>query len=41
MATHDTDVIQRVKAFESERGIGPNWFEFQMLFGIRSIFGER
>ena len=35
VATHDPEMIDRVKAFASERGIGPDRFEFQMLYGIR------
>jgi proline dehydrogenase len=35
VATHDPDVIDRVKASARERGIGPDRFEFQLLFGIR------
>ncbi|MBW3612617.1 MAG: proline dehydrogenase family protein [Chloroflexi bacterium] len=35
VATHDTDMIDRVKAFATERGIGPDRYEFQMLYGIR------
>jgi proline dehydrogenase len=35
VATHDPDIIERVKASARERGIGPDRFEFQLLFGIR------
>lgn len=35
VATHDPDMIERVKAFAREREIGPDRFEFQMLYGIR------
>jgi proline dehydrogenase len=35
VATHDPDMIERVKAFARERGIGPDRLEFQMLYGIR------
>ena len=35
VATHDPDVVERVAAAASERGIGPDRFEFQMLYGIR------
>jgi proline dehydrogenase len=35
VATHDPDMIERVKAAARERGIGPDRFEFQMLYGIR------
>lgn len=35
VATHDPDMIERVKAFARERDIGADRFEFQMLYGIR------
>jgi len=35
VATHDPDIIERVKASTWERGIGPDRFEFQLLYGIR------
>ena len=35
VATHDPDMIERVKAFAREREIGPDRVEFQMLYGIR------
>ncbi|MDQ2636248.1 MAG: proline dehydrogenase family protein, partial [Actinomycetota bacterium] len=35
VATHDPDMIERVKDFASERGIGADRFEFQMLYGVR------
>ena len=35
VATHDPDMIERVKTFARERGIGPDRLEFQMLYGIR------
>jgi proline dehydrogenase len=35
VATHDPDMIERVKAFARERDIGSDRFEFQMLYGIR------
>ncbi|HJP71437.1 MAG TPA: proline dehydrogenase family protein [Candidatus Limnocylindria bacterium] len=35
VATHDPDMIERVKAFARERDIGFDRFEFQMLYGIR------
>jgi proline dehydrogenase len=34
-ATHDPEMIERVKASARERGIGPDRFEFQMLYGVR------
>ncbi len=33
VATHDAEMIRRVAAVARERGIGPNRFEFQMLYG--------
>jgi proline dehydrogenase len=41
VATHDPDMIDRVKALASERGIGPDRFEFQMLYGIRRDLQRR
>jgi proline dehydrogenase len=35
VATHDPEMIERVKASARERGIGPDRFEFQMLYGVR------
>ncbi len=35
IATHDPDMISAVTDFVTERGIGPDRFEFQMLYGIR------
>ncbi|HUH16636.1 MAG TPA: proline dehydrogenase family protein [Methylomirabilota bacterium] len=35
VATHDPDMIERVSAMARERAIGPDRFEFQMLYGIR------
>jgi proline dehydrogenase len=35
IATHDAAIIEQVKRFATERGIGPERFEFQMLYGIR------
>jgi proline dehydrogenase len=35
IATHDPSMIAATKAFAREQGIGPDKFEFQMLFGIR------
>lgn len=35
IATHDERLIEAVKAFTAERGIGPERFEFQLLFGVR------
>ncbi len=35
VATHDPDMIERVAAVATERGISADRFEFQMLYGIR------
>ncbi len=35
IATHDPAMIDAVKAYARERGVGPDRFEFQMLYGIR------
>jgi proline dehydrogenase len=35
VATHDPDMIERVAALARQRGIGPDRFEYQMLYGIR------
>ena len=35
IATHDSRVIDAVIAYARERGIGPDRFEFQMLYGVR------
>jgi proline dehydrogenase len=35
IATHDATIIEQVKRFAKEQGIGPERFEFQMLYGIR------
>jgi proline dehydrogenase len=35
VASHDPEIVERVKAFVRERGIGRDRFEFQMLYGIR------
>jgi len=35
IATHDPVMIDAVKAYAREQGIGPDRFEFQMLYGIR------
>ena len=41
VATHDPDMIDRVRAFARERGIGPERFEFQMLYGVRRDLQRR
>jgi proline dehydrogenase len=35
IATHDPTLIDATRAFAANRGISPDRFEFQMLFGIR------
>ena len=35
IATHDETLIEKALRYTKERGIGPDRFEFQMLYGIR------
>jgi proline dehydrogenase len=35
IATHDERIIDHVIAFTRRHGIGPDRFEFQMLYGVR------
>ena len=35
VATHDPEMLERVSASARQRGIGPDRFEFQMLYGVR------
>lgn len=35
IATHDEKIIAEAKRFAKERGIAPDRFEFQMLYGVR------
>ena len=35
LATHDEAMIAAVKAYAKAQGIGPDHFEFQMLYGVR------
>jgi len=35
IATHDPTMIEATKTFAREQGIGPDKYEFQMLYGIR------
>ena len=35
IATHDERLIRQAQAFARQHGIGPDRFEFQMLFGVR------
>ena len=41
IATHDPDMIGRVSASARERGIGPERFEFQLLYGVRRDLQRR
>lgn len=40
IATHDVNMIEAVKQFAKERSIGPDRFEFQMLYGVRRDLQE-
>jgi len=35
IATHDEDILSEIKRFAGERGIAPDAYEYQMLYGIR------
>jgi proline dehydrogenase len=41
IATHDDQMVAHALAFAQRRGIGPDRFEFQMLFGVRRDLQER
>ena len=41
LATHDAALIDHAIAFVREHGIGPDRFEFQMLYGVRRDLHER
>ena len=41
IATHDDRIVDQAIAHVRERGIGPERFEFQMLFGVRRDLQER
>jgi len=41
IATHDDRIIDHAIAFAREHGIGPERFEFQMLYGVRRDLQER
>jgi proline dehydrogenase len=41
IATHDERLIARAVEFARTNGIGPDRFEFQMLFGVRRDLQER
>jgi len=40
IATHDPALIARARRFVAARGIGPDRFEFQMLYGVRRDLQE-
>jgi proline dehydrogenase len=35
IATHDEQMIEATKQFAREKGIAPDHYEFQMLYGVR------
>ncbi len=41
IATHDDAIVDQAIAYAREREIGPDRFEFQMLFGVRRDLQER
>ena len=41
IATHDDRIVNEAIAYAREHGIGPERFEFQMLFGVRRDLQER
>jgi proline dehydrogenase len=41
IATHDERLIEAVKVFTKERGIGADRFEFQLLYGVRPDLQRR
>jgi proline dehydrogenase len=41
IATHDEQIIAEAKRFAKERGIAPDRFEFQMLYGVRRDLQEQ
>ena len=41
LATHDERIVERARRFADARGIGPERFEFQMLYGVRRDLQER
>jgi proline dehydrogenase len=41
LATHDEAIIREAKRFAKEKGIGPERFEFQMLYGVRRDLQEQ
>jgi proline dehydrogenase len=41
LATHDEAIIEEAKRFAKANGIGPERFEFQMLYGVRRDLQEQ
>jgi len=41
VATHDERIVDHVKAWTAEHGIGRDRFEFQMLYGVRPAYQRR
>jgi proline dehydrogenase len=41
LATHDEAIIEAAKRFAKAEGVGPERFEFQMLYGVRRDLQER
>jgi proline dehydrogenase len=41
IATHDERIIEKVRGYEREHGIGRDRFEFQMLYGVRPELQRR
>jgi proline dehydrogenase len=41
VATHDEDIIEQALAFTRQQGIGPERYEFQMLYGVRRDLQRR
>ncbi len=41
IATHDEAIIEEAKRFAAAEGIGPERYEFQMLYGVRRDLQER
>ena len=41
LATHDDRIIREAKRYVTANGIGPERFEFQMLYGVRRDLQER
>jgi proline dehydrogenase len=41
LATHDEKIIDHARAFATAQGIGPERYEFQMLYGVRRDLQQR